>query len=258
MIKKALFLLTSSMFLTACSSMGGQNWWHTDTQATPNSLQKSDVFEQAEEPKVSHSANTSKTNKMSQAQRITQRVIQQGKLALSEQRLLTPEGDNAYLYFQIALGRDPGNYEATQGLADIVDTYIEWAETAARQGKRASANSFIAKASRVNADDPAIKEAKQRIAQISANKVEAVQTPVSEDVYTLPKNLFALDEPVILSHLQPIIDRVEQTQGALEIHWPSDKEGRLLYQIINSRTPNFRVRAMTYRNSKHLIEIKVN
>ena len=258
MSKKAFFLLTSSMFLTACSSMGDGDWLNSDLPNGQASAQKSDVYEQVKQAEVSKNTSFSSFDSSgTKKQQITQRIISQGKLALAEHRLLTPEGDNAYLYFQIALGREPGNYEAIQGLATIVDTYIEWAERAAAQGRMQEARRFIANASQVNPDDPAISEAKMRMRQPPSN-VKVNTTPLNEDVYTLPSNLFTLDERSILAYLQPIIDRVEQTRGALEINWPSDKEGRLLYQIINSRTPNFRVRAMTFRNSQHLIEIKVN
>ena len=261
MIKKALFLLTSAMFLSACSTLSSDNWWHTDLPVETSKKQNGAYRHAPVTQRTDNKAGVSRNSSVTRKQTITANIVREGQIALSENRLLTPEGDNANLYFQIALGRDPGNYDATLGIAAIVDKYLAWAIQSANAADFKSAKQFIEQAKQVNPRDPSIQEIETRVKQkwvVIDHTVRADQQPASEDVFYLPNNLFQLSEEKILTQIQPIIDRVEKTQGSIEINWPSDKEGRLLYQIINSRTPNFRVRAMTFHSSKHTVEVLVN
>lgn len=261
LIKKALFLLTSSMFLSACSSLSGPNWWHTDEPSWAQENQNG-AHRQAQHQQT-HNNSVGALRQQAASDQITADLVKMGQIALAENRLLTPEGDNANLFFQVALGRDPGNYQATLGIAEIVERYLAWAVNAAKEQDMAAAKRFIAAAQQVNPRDPLIAEVEARVQQVQAQAKRqklaiATQATGAENLFNLSDNLFQLSEEKILAQIQPIIDRVEQTKGSIEIYWPSDKEGRLLYQIINSRTPNFRVRAMTFHSSRHVIEVKVN
>jgi len=77
-----------------------------------------------------------------------------------------------------------------------------------------------------------------------------------QNTFYLPQDLFSLSEALVIQKLQPIIDRIEKDQLNIEIFWPNDKEARLLYRMINSRTEDFRVRGMIYRRAQHMIEVK--
>lgn len=266
MFKKAFFLLTLSMFLAACASAPKES---SPTIAENVSLER--VSDQGQEKSdaqddslsAQQTTNKSVEKKTPEVDVITRRLINEGRYALSEQRLLTPEDDNANMYFQIALGRDPGNYEAIIGIAAIVDTYLEWAVAAAERRQYSRADAYVANASFVSPDDPSVAETRERIQQIRKRQQQAPfdmtreksTIEASEDVFILPKSLFQLSEDEIIAKMQPIIDRVTQTQRAVEINWPSDKEGRLIYQILNSRTPEFRVRAMIYHRARYTVEV---
>ncbi|SBS26465.1 hypothetical protein MAQ5080_00527 [Marinomonas aquimarina] len=257
MIKKALFLLTSSMFLSACSTLSGPNWWHSEHQENQNGAHRQAPSQQTQDNPLGSLGQQQVTDQM------TADLVKMGQIALAENRLLRPDGDNANLYFQVALGRDPGNYDATLGIAAIVERYLAWAVNAAKRQDLVSARRYLASAKQVNPRDPLITEVEQQIQQIQVQskrlKLTAEAQPMaSENLFNLSDNLFQLGEEKILAQIQPIIERVGLTKGSLEIYWPNDKEGRLLYQIINSRTPDFRVRAMTFQSSRHVIEVKVN
>ncbi len=261
------------------------------------------------------------------SQRLTLNLVEKGERALAEQRLLTPVDDHANLYFQAALGRDPGNFRATQGIANIVETYTDWAwKSALGRGYR-KADEYLDSARSVNPQDPLITEMDTRIRDLkvkrandaryaaqkakeraakeqarqqaealanrfvpnaqreqqeqsanpNADNAESEQTvpndaeqevlAPSEPVYTpaiklndreylLPKNLFSLSDDEIIAKMQPIIDDIAHSERSIIIRWPKDKEARLIYQIINSRVPDFRVRAMTYRQSDYTIELE--
>ena len=205
------------------------------------------------------------------AQRLTQRLIEKGEGALAAERLLTPVEDNANLYFQAALGRDPGNYRAIQGISAIVDVYTQWAWKSALRREYAKATRYIDSARSVNPEDQAIEEMVSRIddlqkrrtkvaklnqSQTNESSSEEVPKILNEGQYLLPKTLFSMTDDEIISHIQPIIDKVAQVDRPLAIYWPNDKEARLIYQIINSRVTEFRVRAMTYHRADYMVELQ--
>lgn len=204
---------------------------------------------------------------------ITQALLERGDHALAKLRLLTPEEDNANLYYQAALGRSPGNYRATMGIASIVEQYCNWALAAARAGNQVSVRHYLEQAKLVNPQDPLIGQAQRQILagdvwpkstslapdlkgdeSITSDKETGVAQPLSQVI--LPESLFSLSEEEILARMQPIIDELNRQQRRIEINWPSDKEARLIYQIINSRTPAYRVRAMIYHRPSYSVEFR--
>lgn len=201
------------------------------------------------------------------AEKITQQLIVNGRIALAEQRLLTPEDDNANLYFQAALGRDPGNFDAIQGISEIVEQYTQWAWSAAQRGQYLTANRYLQLARLANPEDVLIVEVEGRIADLKRSRAQQKtakpsvanpQSPPPVGQYSLPANLFSLSDEEIIERMQPIIDKVDETQAAIEINWPNDKQARLLYQIINSRVTEFRVRAMIFHRTSHTIELQLD
>lgn len=208
-------------------------------------------------------------------ERLTQRLIEQGEVALSAQRLLTPVDDNANLYFQAALGRDPGNFKAIQGITAIIDVYTQWAWQAAKDRNYKQAERYLDSARSVNPEDPAIVEMTSRVSDLKTRREQAARVskakselrnskelaseepkPLKEDQFLLPETLFSLSEDEIIAKIQPIIEEVAKTDRPLAIYWPNDKEARLIYQIINSRVPEFRVRAMTYHRADYMVELQ--
>lgn len=195
---------------------------------------------------------------------ITLRLLDLGAVALANQKLLTPEDDNANLYFQAALGREPKNRLARTGIDEIIRFYTAWALDKAKQGHNTSARKYLASARFVDVENPLIQQTQKHIndwragirskahpTKMAKNKSKAVQ-----NTFYLPQDLFSLPEALVIQKLQPIIDRIEKDQLNIEIFWPNDKEARLLYRIINSRTEAFRVRGMIYRRAQHMIEVK--
>ncbi|WP_262368523.1 hypothetical protein [Marinomonas sp. IMCC 4694] len=202
------------------------------------------------------------------AEKLTLSLIEQGEQALLEYRLLTPEGDNANVYFQAALGREPGNYRAIQGIATIVDVYVQWAWEAAKIRGYSKADRYLESAQDVNPHDPTIIEMRSRVSDLMSQRAMVTkQAPLkvtdtkqkdNETGYFLPKTLFSMSEDEIIAQIQPIIDDVVKTESSLAIYWPSDKEARLIYQIINSRVTAFRVRAMIFHRSDYRVELQQN
>ncbi|MCZ2722882.1 hypothetical protein O1D97_15005 [Marinomonas sp. 15G1-11] len=194
-------------------------------------------------------------------------LLKRGEKALSQLKLLTPVEDNANMYYQAALGREPSNAQAIYGLAQIVTYYTDFAWRDAQKQQFYSAQKNIELANLVNPNDPLIEETQKRISDFrkklmrashfnSGSKATISKKTHSPNAFFLPKTLFSLSEEEIIEQLQPIIDRVAVQQAVIEINWINDKEARLLYQIINSRIPDFRVRGMIFHRSSYMIEVK--
>ncbi|MEP0073827.1 MAG: hypothetical protein ABJE79_14090 [Marinomonas sp.] len=263
----------------------------TDSAPIAESVQASQIDEprvevtnenlQAETP-VQYSVNNIVVEKeLTSSEKLTLSLIEKGERALSAKRLLTPEEDNANLYFQAALGRDPGNFRATQGIANIVEVYTDWAWASAVGRGYKQADRYLESARSVNPEDPLIEEMTAQIRDLKTRRMQEAQyraqqaakkaavansndetaeqneeEPVKKGVYSLPETLFSLSDEEIIGKIQPIIDEVAKTEQSIAIYWPNDKEARLIYQIINSRIPEFRVRAMTFRQADHTVELQ--
>lgn len=221
-----------------------------------------DVIES--EPKEVIEPKVALEDKQISSDPITLMLLERGEVALANQKLLTPEDDNANLYFQAALGREPENTAAQKGIEEIIRFYTGWALDKAKQGHNNSANKYLSSASFVDKSNPLIQQTKNAIHNWRLGIREQANTRVSskqtsevvQNKFYLPKNLFSLPDELVIQKLQPIIDRIEKDQLNIEIFWPNDKEARLLYRIINSRTEDFRVRGMIYRRAQHMIEVK--
>lgn len=262
----------------------------TDSAPIAESVQASQIDEprvevtnenlQAETP-VQYSVNNIAVEKeLTSSEKLTLSLIEKGERALSAKRLLTPEEDNANLYFQAALGREPGNFRATQGIANIVEVYTDWAWASAVGRGYKQADRYLESARSVNPEDPLIEEMTAQIRDLKTRRKEEAQyraqqaakkaaangsvetaeqnaeESAQKGVYSLPETLFSLSDEEIVGKIQPIIDEVAKTEQSIAIYWPNDKEARLIYQIINSRIPEFRVRAMTFRQADRTVELQ--
>ncbi|WP_394178682.1 hypothetical protein [Marinomonas posidonica] len=286
MSKKLISLLFSVVLLAAC-----QNHPVSQEQAEPVLAPETSTAEAAPTSAEPESANAPAVTDtpvsvpqqvLTPAQQLTQSLIEKGRQAMLSDRLLTPAEDNANLYFQAALGRDPGNFEATQGIAQIVEIYTDWAWQKAQYRQYRQAEKYLDSARSVNAQDPLIVEINSRIEDLklkrqqqaeqakqrravalkdtdrsTATESQSESSVTEQDgVFTLPKDLFTLSEEEIVVKIQPIINAVAATQSRLEINWPNDKQARLIYQIINSRVTDFRVRAMIFHRARYTVVLQ--
>lgn len=294
MIKRVCFLIVV-LFLTGCqgamtTQKGNHNaeteqLTHVQSQRELSSEEESteNMSRPGEAADASAQNPPARVKHLSQAEQLTQNLIERGNQALSGNRLVTPEEDNANMYFQAALGRDPGNFYAIQGISKIVDLYTEWAWQAALNRQYSQASRYLDLARSVNSEDPVLLEMSSRIKDLrerrsvsntasnapqnsvsndstSTNDSQDTkgerQVPLEEGQFRLPKDLFSRSEEDIILQIQPIIDQVSALQSSIVIYWPNDKEARLLYQIINSRVTEFRVRAMTYHRADYRVELQ--
>ncbi len=72
-------------------------------------------------------------------------LLEKAELALSENRLMAPAGDNAYGYYREVLALDPANGQAQAGVQRIIARYRELAQQSLKKGDRADARRYASR-----------------------------------------------------------------------------------------------------------------
>ncbi|MEZ4278553.1 MAG: serine/threonine-protein kinase [Myxococcota bacterium] len=90
-------------------------------------------------------------------------MLQNAKLALGENRLMSPAGDNAYDRYRSVLRLEPGNAAAKSGLREIAARYVALANAAVDEGDTATAREHLRRARQADASHAGIRAAEQRI-----------------------------------------------------------------------------------------------
>ena len=261
MIKQLVFF-TLSFVLVACQSTSNNSPLDTnqpiDSESPPPStnLEPASILEES----TTEILVPAKTLAAAPIDPIIIRLLEQGNKALKRNDLLTPKDDNANMYFQAVLGRDPNNKKAQQGLREIIARYTTWAISKTKKRQYKTAQKYMDSAEFVNPQEPQLNAAKKRIKELRKKKKKKKPKKIGlyGNKYYLPSNLLKSNDEVVLQHLQPIIERVKQDKNNIVIYWPNDKEARYLYQIINSRIDSFRVRGMIHLRTDRVIEVKPN
>ncbi len=78
------------------------------------------------------------------------------RLALADNRLMSPANDNAYDRYRQVLALDPGNTKAKDGLRAIADRYLRLTDSAAGQGNLTEARTYLARAKKADPTHPGI------------------------------------------------------------------------------------------------------
>jgi len=71
------------------------------------------------------------------------RLLRSAQDALSKHKLTTPAKENAYVYYQEILKRDPENRRALEGFSLIADRYLALATKAFNQGQDSNAKRYV-------------------------------------------------------------------------------------------------------------------
>ncbi len=171
------------------------------------------------------------------SQRAVQRVVElleRAETAMAQKRLTSPEEDNAWRYYLEVLAILPGNEEAERGLANIAERYLQWSDIAAQQGRGDRARDYLAKAAKVQPGHAGIAAAKARLAK---------QVDQNERYVPITRQALQRKDKALRQQLAALADRVKATEARLMIEAPSDSDGRWIYQQLNERHEEFRIRA---------------
>ena len=90
-------------------------------------------------------------------------LINNAKMALEENRLMSPANDNAYDRYRQVLELDPNEKRAKQGLREVAIRYVDLAGQAAAKGDLEQARSFVDRAKRADGSYPGIATLESRL-----------------------------------------------------------------------------------------------
>lgn len=161
-------------------------------------------------------------------------LLDQADLAVKEKRLTEPRGDNAAAYYRQVLKIQPGYQEAEQGLANIVDRYVDWSDAAIQQGRMEQARHYLLQARQVDQQDPRLDALAQRLRQASKR---------GRGYTRLDGDQIRSRSAALVQVLGRLADQVRSENARVIIEAPNDAQGRWIYQQLNNRHEDYRIRA---------------
>ncbi len=90
-------------------------------------------------------------------------LLNNAKLAVSENRLMSPAGDNAYDRYQRVLSLDRNNAKAKDGLRAVSDRYLDLASASVSGGNIVQARNYLANARKADSSHPDLAAAEARL-----------------------------------------------------------------------------------------------
>jgi len=113
-------------------------------------------------------------------------LIALAEAALSEDRLLIPENNNAYSYYRQVLALEPGNADALSGLDRIVGRYIALARYAIQRQDKVRAKRYVERGLRVRPGDERLLALQDIVDMVSVKVGPEYRQPTSVSVYQPP------------------------------------------------------------------------
>lgn len=166
-------------------------------------------------------------------------------IALMKEQLTTPLEDNAYFRYLQVLSVDPQNEAAEQGIANIVDKYLDWSIQSVEMGRYHLATDYLNKARSVDENHPNIATVESMIEfHLNGNQKS----------FAFSRDSIQDKEPAVISELKTIAGDISSHKASIVIEAPSDEMGRWIYQQLNESAQE-RVQArfeMTSRVRIHL------
>ncbi len=173
-------------------------------------------------------------------------LLDEADQAMADKRLTTPEHYNAWSFYQRVLMLQPENAEARQGLDKIVERYLAWSRSASQRGKLSTARLYLQRASLVNPEYPALKQAKLKLQSQPKSESKAKAKPKLESTGKyIQLNAAAVKarSRSAQQKIRQVADVIRANDARVVIEAPNDLAGRWIYQQLNRRHEDYRVRA---------------
>ncbi|HWK54464.1 MAG TPA: tetratricopeptide repeat protein [Hyphomicrobiales bacterium] len=166
-------------------------------------------------------------------QRMLADLLYSARIAVEDNRLMTPAGNNAYEIYGEVLRLDPGNAVAVQGIEEIARRYIGLADTALGKGQYDQAETLLARSARIDAQSPALQEARQRLAKARETRVET---------YALDPAGLSAQSLEMMNTLAQIAQDIMAREATFLINARTDAEGRWIYKVMREAVGGYRLR----------------
>ncbi len=180
--------------------------------------------------------------------REAQDYLDRGLAALQGDRLLTPESDNAFMWFGKALALRPDYKRAQDGIERIVERYLQLAAQALARDAYPTARTFIARAKRILPEHAGITRVERQLERMQ-----------SAERQRLNLDRQALDtRSAQLAAELAAFGRDARANGRLvRIFVPSDALGRWVYEQLSQSEGERRIRADIVTASPYRVEILI-
>lgn len=230
-----ILLLTVPLVLTGCSglpSLGRTTAEAAGTAAAPPSEQAEPGLIREELPAIARRTVDDDVRQL----------LAGAERALAEDRLTTPEHDNAFDRFQAVLLLRPGNEQAKSGLQLIFTRYMSLARSALARSQPGAARALAERARLVDRDNPLLAELTEEIASAQQRQAKITGGPANEkEIFLDTTNLDRRDDSVV-EKLHLLANQIRESEETLLIVARSDAEGRWIYQRMSEGVPNYRLR----------------
>lgn len=173
---------------------------------------------------------------------VLEQWLEQADQALADDRLLTPEDNNAYERYQAVLYLDPDNERARTGLQAIVLRYLDLARSAARRGALAQAREMLERAELVDPGNPLVEELEAELRETRKSRRQNAPLAEMGDSYLLDPQRLSEKAPELVEELHNLAARLPETGEFVLIVARTDAEGRWIYRQLREAVPDYRVR----------------
>lgn len=207
-------------------------------------------------PDVSASVNKALDSAQQKRDKRVERWLEAADLALEEDRLMTPVGDNAYDRYQAVLLVDPGNVRARSGLQAITLRYLELARSAMEEGRLAQANTMLERATEVDPDSPLVARVRQSLQEARQRQKQAPPMEGENKVYELNPYHLSQRAPELVEELHRVARQVRENEEFVLIISRTDEEGRWIYQQMRDAVPGYLLRGNIHLGSQPRLELK--
>ena len=161
-------------------------------------------------------------------------ILDAAERALADDRLLTPEHDSAYGYYQEALAMAPDHPLAREGFERIVERYLDLANRAIERERWATARSMLDRAAIVDATHPGIESLRRQVALLAT---------AQREVLTLVQASVRRRDAATASRLAVFGRKARRADARVTIRAGSDADGRWIYEQLNKAPGDRRIRA---------------
>lgn len=160
-------------------------------------------------------------------------LIDTAERALADDRLLTPEDDSAYLYYQQAAAMAPNHPATTRGFERIVERYLQLAQLAMEREQWSHAGFMLSRAEYVNRSHTGIVSMREQLAML-ANAERLI--------LRLDRTALRERTAAVASELAEFGQHARSDNARVSIRVPSDADGRWVYQQLSRSSGEPRIR----------------
>lgn len=200
--------------------------------------------------------NTALDSAKQKSDKRMERLLEAGDLALEEDRLMTPLGNNAYDRYRAVLLMEPNNLRARSGLQAISLRYLELARSATQKGRLPQAQAMLERAVEVDPLSSLVARMRQALQQALQQQRQAPPLEEDDKIYQLNPYHLSQRAPELVEELHRVARQVRENEEFVLIISRTDEEGRWIYQQMRDAVPGYLLRGNIHLGSQPRLELK--